>query len=112
VSGATSVYLILALLTGAIVSAISNRALKLSFAGDKWQRNLSGGFVMGVGAALVPGGNGKLILHDLPHASAHAILAYLAMVVGIALILLVQKRLFGRIDVISCAGDECSVSKG
>jgi uncharacterized membrane protein YedE/YeeE len=111
VSGPASVYLILALFTGAAASAVSNRELKWSFARDKWHRNLIGGFLMGFGAMMVPGGNGKLILHDLPHLSAHAVVAYLAMVAGIALVLLLQKRLYGQIDVVSCVGDECKVTK-
>lgn len=109
--GSTAFYLILALLAGAVTSAFSSRQFKVSFAGNSWHRNVAGGFLMGFGAMLVPGGNGKLILHDLPHLSLQATIAYVAMVAGIALTLLMEKRLFGRIDVVSCAGDKCSLVK-
>lgn len=109
--GTTTSYLILALLAGAVTSALSNRQFKASFAGNRWYRNMAGGFLMGLGAMLVPGGNGMLILHDLPHLSLQATIAYMAMVSGITLSLLMEKRLFGRIDVVSCADDKCSLAK-
>jgi hypothetical protein len=109
--GTTAFYLLLALLAGAVISALSNRQFKASFAGNRWYRNMAGGFLMGLGAMLVPGGNGMLILHDLPHLSLQAAIAYMAMVSGITLTLLMEKRLFGRIDVVSCAGDKCTLVK-
>jgi hypothetical protein len=109
--GTRASYLILALLAGAVTSAFSNRQFKVSFAGNTWHRNVMGGYLMGLGAMLVPGGNGKLILHDLPHLSLLATIAYLAMVIGIALTLLMEKRLFGQIDIVSCAGDKCTLVK-
>lgn len=109
--GTTAFYLIVALLAGAVTSALSNSQFKVSFAGNTWHRNVIGGYLMGLGAMLVPGGNGKLILHDLPHLSLLAMIAYVGMVVGIALTLLIEKRLFGRINIISCAGDKCTLVK-
>lgn len=109
--GTVGFYLILALLFGAVVSAITSRQLKISFASDKWYRNLLGGFLMGFGALLVPGGNGKLMLQDLPHFSTHALVAYLAMVFGIALFLMLQKQLFGSTEIVICDGDECRIEK-
>ena len=109
--GTTAFYLIFSLLAGAITSAFSNGQFKVSFATKAWHRNVTGGFLMGLGAMLVPGGNGKLILHDLPHLSLYATIAFAAMVVGIALTLLTEKRLLGRIDVVSCAGDKCTLVK-
>ena len=66
---------------------------------------------MGFGALLVPGGNGKLMLQDLPHFSTHALVAYLAMVIGIAVFLMLQMRLFGSSEVVTCDGDECRIQK-
>ncbi len=71
-----------------------------------------GGFLIGAGAMLVPGGNASLILQDLPALSVHAILAYLAMVLGIAITLRVFSRLMGTARTVSCGGDFCSVKKG
>jgi hypothetical protein len=109
--GTPAFYLLMALLAGAMTSAVSNRQWKISFAGDRWHKNLAGGFLMGFGAMLVPGGNAKLILHDLPHLSVHALIAFLAMVGGILLTLLIQKRVSGHIDIVSCTGDECTLIK-
>ena len=54
--GEIAVWLFVALLTGAVVSAVSNRQFAFSFAADTWLRNIAGGFLMGLGAMLVPGG--------------------------------------------------------
>lgn len=109
--GTSTFYLLIALLGGAIVSALSNRQFKFSFAGSMWHRNLAGGFLMGFGAMLVPGGNGKLILQDLPHLSVHALIAYAAMIAGIAVTLMVQMHVFGKVEIVSCNGDECQIKK-
>ncbi len=109
--GPVALWLFLALLSGAIVSAISNGQFSFSFDRDMWMRNLAGGFLMGVGAMIVPGGNAALILQDLPALSLHAILAYAAMVAGIAVTLMMFRRLMGASMTVSCGGDFCSVKK-
>lgn len=107
--GSDAFYLFLAVVCGALVSAVSNRTFAVKFAADKWQRNLLGGYLMGLGAALVPGGNGKLMLLDLPNLAVSAGVAYLALVVGIAFTLIIQMRVLGQVEIISCSGDECKV---
>ncbi|MGB5211610.1 MAG: YeeE/YedE thiosulfate transporter family protein [Gammaproteobacteria bacterium] len=104
-------WLFLALLAGAIVSAVSNRQFSFSFDKDMWLRNLIGGFLMGAGAMLVPGGNAALILQDLPTLSVHAIVAYLAMILGIGMTLMLFRRVTGASMTVSCGGDLCSVDK-
>lgn len=52
-----------------------------------WRARLAGGFLMGVGAALVPGGNDTLILAGIPSLSMQALAAYLALLLGIAAVL-------------------------
>jgi hypothetical protein len=110
--GEVAVWLFLALLAGAVASAISNRQFSFSFDAGMWMRNLIGGFLMGVGAMIVPGGNAALILQDLPALSAHALLAYIAMVVGIGVTLVLFSRVMGASMTVSCGGDVCVVSKG
>jgi len=109
--GPVAAWLFLALLSGAITSAVINRQLDFTFARDKWHRNITGGLLMGAGAAMVPGGNGKLILHDLPDLAANAFFAYLFMIIGIALTLMLQKKIYGAIQIVSCGGDLCKVEK-
>jgi uncharacterized membrane protein YedE/YeeE len=110
VSGMIGISLFLALLTGAIASAISSRQFEFSFAKSDWHKNLIGGFLMGFGAIMIPGGNAKLILQDIPQLSAHAIPAYLAMVLGIALTLMMLRRLYGEWEIVNCSGDTCKIS--
>ncbi|MEP5764770.1 MAG: YeeE/YedE thiosulfate transporter family protein [Halieaceae bacterium] len=55
-----------------------------------WVRYFLGGLLMGLGAVLVPGGNDMLLLNGIPGLSAHALPAYLAMLVGIGLSLAVM----------------------
>ncbi len=49
-----------------------------------WARHAGGGALMGLGAALVPGGNDTLLLGGLPTLAIAAIAAYVAMLLGIA----------------------------
>ena len=107
--GAVAAALFPALLSGAIVSAVSNRQLNFSFARDKWYRNITGGLLMGAGAVMIPGGNGKLILHDLPGLSVAAFFAYLSMTGGITVTLVLYRRMYGSIGTVSCGGDLCKV---
>jgi len=110
-SGSIAAWLFIFVLLGAIASAITNRQFSYGFAKDMWLRNVAGGFLMGFGAMMVPGGNAALILQDLPALSAHAILAYPAMVLGIALTLLLMNRLTGASMKVSCGGDVCNMEK-
>jgi uncharacterized membrane protein YedE/YeeE len=105
------VYLALfaAMLAGVVLSAWQRGAFRLrgpSFRGGL--RHLFGGFLMGGGVALVPGGNDALILHAIPRLLAYALPAYLAMLAGTALTLMVMSRLTGRRIVVACEGDVCT----
>lgn len=111
VSGMMGVYLVIALLTGAIISAASSGQFRFSFSTRDWHKNLAGGFLMGFGAIMIPGGNAKLILQDIPQLSAHAIPAYLAMIVGIAITMMVHKYFFGVMEIVNCSGDICRISR-
>ena len=111
VPGMTGIYLVIALLTGAILSAVSSGQFRFSFATRDWHKNLAGGFLMGFGAIMIPGGNAKLILQDIPQFSAHAIPAYLAMVVGIAITMMAHKYFFGTMEVVNCSGDICQITR-
>jgi hypothetical protein len=57
---------------------------------------LAGGTVMGVAAAMIPGGNDVLVLHALPALSPHAPFAYVALVAGAAGALVASARLRRR----------------
>lgn len=97
-----------AMFAGMIVSTWQRRSLQVAWGpGRLWLRTLLGGCLMGLGAALAPGGNDALILYGIPSLSPHAIPAYAAMVVGIALALIAMRRLFGIEMRVECRGDVC-----
>ena len=67
---------------------------------------------MGLGAAMIPGGNDALILYGIPFLSPHAAPAFLAMLVGIAVSLMGLRALGEDIPRIDCAGDICTTESG
>ncbi len=72
-----------------------------------WARNFLGGLLMGLGVAMVPGGNDVLILNSIPSLSPHAIPAYVAVIAGIAATLSIIRWTGGMIETIDCSGDVC-----
>jgi uncharacterized membrane protein YedE/YeeE len=101
-------FLFAALLGGVLLSSLTNKrfALDLRFRLD-WLLNLLGGFLMGFGVTLAPGGNDVLILHSIPGGSPHALPAYGALLVGTAAGLIVIRTLGGTAVRIECTGDIC-----
>jgi hypothetical protein len=106
-----AIWLFVALLAGALTSAVSNREFSYSFERDMMGRNIIGGFLMGFGAMMVPGGNAALLLQDLPALSVRAAAAFAAMVVGIAAALWFVKRVMGATVTVSCDSEFCSMKK-
>jgi hypothetical protein len=86
--------LLVAYLVGIAVSAFQARHLILQAdLSPDWLKNLAGGVLMGAGASLVPGGNDILLLSGIPGLSAHGLPAYLSMLSGIAVTMLLVMRL-------------------
>jgi hypothetical protein len=50
-----------------------------------------GGSVMGTSAAIIPGGNGTMLVHGLPSLAPHAVAAYLSMTVVLCLSFLIRR---------------------
>jgi hypothetical protein len=70
-----------------------------------WFRNIAGGFLMGLGCALLPGGNDALILYGIPGLSPHAIPAYAALLLGIFVALVTMRAVF-RVEMrVACRND-------
>ena len=93
---------------GMALSAWQRRSFRLRWRPRPgWLSYLVGGTLMGFGAALVPGGNDVLILHAIPTLSPHALPAYLAMLAGIAVALVVMRRMGASLETIDCSGDIC-----
>jgi uncharacterized membrane protein YedE/YeeE len=72
-----------------------------------WIRNIVGGILMGLGAALIPGGNDALVLYAIPSLSPQAIPSYLAMTLGIASALMAMRFVLGIETRVECRGDIC-----
>ena len=70
-------------------------------------RHATGGFLMGAGATLIPGGNDGLILFGIPSLSPHAVPAYLALLLGILATLMTMRALGRTIPPVLCEGDIC-----
>lgn len=86
--------IVLTFLTGALVGSASAGRFKLR--GAAWREiaaRFGGGALMGVGAALIPGGNDALILLGLPLLQPSAFVAYGAMVIVIAAGFIAQRYL-------------------
>lgn len=69
---------------GAVAGAITaGRFTLVAITRRALLRRLAGGFAMGFAAALVPGGNDKMLLVDIPSAHWGGILAYLGMITAL-----------------------------
>ncbi|MBE0579927.1 YeeE/YedE thiosulfate transporter family protein [Devosia sp.] len=83
-------------ITGALVASYRKGNLRLRLpSAHGILRSLLGGTLMGVGIALVPGGNDALIFSAMPGLSPGGIAAYLVMTATIVLGLVVSAKLFG-----------------
>jgi uncharacterized protein len=97
-----------AFLTGMVLSSLQRRSFRL-----RWKPTgsiaprLAGGAMMGVGAAMVPGGNDTLILTGLPAFSGWSLAAYVAVLVGVGSGLAVLQRLGVHLPVVSCEDGVC-----
>lgn len=101
--------LLLAALFGGMLLSSMQRG---SFAMNRhWHRQLprrlAGGLLMGVGGALIPGGNDTLIMAAIPSLSWWALADYLALLAGVAAVMLAMRAMTGSLPVVECARDEC-----
>ena len=97
--------LLLAVLAGMVFSTWQRGSFRFDWQpGWDWLRNLAGGAMMGLGTALLPGGNDALILYGIPTFSPHAIPAYAALVFGAIAGLILLSR-FGIEIRVSCRND-------
>jgi uncharacterized membrane protein YedE/YeeE len=70
-----------------------------------WFRNIFGGLLMGLGCALLPGGNDALILYGIPGLSPHALPAYAALLLGIFVALITMRAAFSVEMRVACRND-------
>jgi uncharacterized membrane protein YedE/YeeE len=97
--------LLLAVLVGMALSTAQRGSFRFDWRPRwSWLRNIFGGAVMGLGTALLPGGNDALVLYGIPALSPHALPAFAAMLVGIAAALWLL-RWFGVEMRVACRND-------
>ncbi len=75
-----------ALVGGAIYAALRSGRFRLRLPTlGGWSRCFAGGTVMGCSAALIPGGNGALLIHGIPSGAVNAWAAFVFMALALAL---------------------------
>jgi uncharacterized membrane protein YedE/YeeE len=98
--------LLLAVLAGMLASTLQRGSFRLDWRPQlSWLRNIFGGALMGLGTAMLPGGNDALILYGIPSFSPHALPAYIALILGAAIGLLAMKHLGGIDARVVCSND-------
>lgn len=101
-------FLFLALFGGMALSAWQKGTIKLRWRFlNSWPRHLIGGTFMGAGATMIPGGNDTLLLESIPGMSPHAVPAFVALLCGIGVTLLIIRQFTGKIVKVICTNDKC-----
>lgn len=100
--------LVLAAIGGMLFSSFQRRSFMLSVRdGRAIIRHAAGGAMMGVGAAMIPGGNDSLILFGMPTLSPHAFPSYVAIICGITLVFFVMRLRGKELPQVVCTADVC-----
>jgi hypothetical protein len=95
-----------AVLFGMLASTLQRGSFRIDWKPRlSWLRNIFGGILMGLGCALLPGGNDALILYGIPGLSPHALPAYGALLLGIFVALITMRAIF-RVEMrVACRND-------
>jgi len=102
---ASRTILLLAALAGMLISTLARGSFRLDLRPRlSWLRHIGGGMLMGLGSAMLPGGNDALVLYGIPSFSPHALPAYAALIVGVALGVVALQR-FGINCSVVCRND-------
>ena len=101
--------LMLGLLAGMVGSAWQRGSLawRRPTRPSVWLRHAGGGALMGLGAALAPGGNDTLLLSGLPTLTVVAVGAYAAMLSGIAAVLWAMRLAHVPMASVACTPAHC-----
>ena len=95
-----------AVLFGMLASTLQRGSFRIDWRPRlSWLRNIFGGILMGLGCALLPGGNDALILYGIPGLSPHALPAYAALLLGIFVALLTMRAFFSVEMRVACRND-------
>lgn len=98
--------IVLAVLAGMLISTLQRGSFRLDWQPQwSWLRNVFGGALMGLGTAMVPGGNAVLVLYATPSFSPHAPPALVALLVGAGAGLLAMRHILGLDTRVTCRND-------
>ncbi len=98
--------IVLAVLAGMLASTLQRGSFRLDWRPQRsWLRNIFGGALMGLGTAMVPGGNAVLVLYATPSFSPHALPGLAALIVGAGAGLLAMKHIAGIDTRVVCRND-------
>ena len=102
----SSLILLAAVAAGMLASTLQRGSFKLDWRPQwSWLRNIFGGVLMGLGTAMLPGGNDALVLYGMPGFSPHAIPAYAALLIGAVIGVLALKHIGGLDTRVVCSND-------
>ena len=98
VSGATlpsllELVLVPAIVGGMAISAHQRGTWRVRKPWAGWPVNLSGGIFMGLGGAIIPGGNDPLLLRLIPSLAPHSLGTYAALLLGVVVGLMGRRRM-------------------
>lgn len=94
----------LSLFLGALVSAVLGSSFRLvGLSLRPALASFSGGFLMGVGSGLVPGGNDSLMLWSIPGLTLYGPVAYATMILTISALLLAGRSMGPKGDQLGLA---------
>jgi uncharacterized protein len=98
--------LLVAVLAGMLASTLQRGSFRIDWRPRRaWLTNIAGGILMGLGAALAPGGNDAIVLYGIPTLSPYALPAYGALIAGVALGLVLMRAWFGLEARVECRND-------
>lgn len=96
---AAQILLVPVLLLGMLLSAWLRGVWRKPRSTAGWPLNLGGGVLMGLGSALVPGGNDTLLLRLIPVLTPHSLWIYLMLVTGVAVGLVSMRLVLNQASV-------------
>ena len=100
--------LFVALFAGMLASSLQRGSFALRWRrGESAWARLAGGFMMGAGASVVPGGNDTLILTGIPALSGWALAAYGTLLLGVSVGLWLRRRAGAPFPSVRCVGGVC-----
>lgn len=104
----TALLLFLSLFAGMLLSARQRGPIHLQIKNHGYRvRYFLGGLLMGIGTVLIPGGNDRLLMRDLPSLSFHAVPVVIMSIAGAGCMLLLIQYISGRKIRVDCSNDIC-----